>query len=111
MRDIARDLNLPPSTVHYNLKRLEEEGFIARSSSGYVVRNPVKLEGYLVLGKLLVPRLLIYGLFFTGVFTGTLIYSLSAGFTSERILLLVILVIASALFYIEAFCTRRKTLV
>jgi DNA-binding Lrp family transcriptional regulator len=111
VRDIARDLNLPPSTVHYNLKRLEEEGFIARSSSGYVVRNPVKLEGYLVLGKLLVPRLLIYGLFFTGVFTGTLIYSLSAGFTSERILLLVILVIASALFYIEALCARRKTLV
>jgi DNA-binding Lrp family transcriptional regulator len=111
VRDIARDLNLPPSTVHYNLKRLEEAGCIVKSSSGYAVRNPVRVEGYVILGKLLIPRLLIYGLFFTGIFTGTLIYSLSTGFTGERLLLLAVLITASVLFYIEALNARRKILV
>ncbi len=44
VRDIARDLNLPPSTVHYNLKRLEELGYISRGSEGFIIRNPIKLE-------------------------------------------------------------------
>jgi hypothetical protein len=82
-----------------------------KSSSGYAVRNPVRVEGYVILGKLLIPRLLIYGLFFTGIFTGTLIYSLSTGFTGERLLLLAVLITASVLFYIEALNARRKILV
>ena len=108
VREIARDLRLSPSTVHYSLKRLEELGYVARSSSGYVVKKPVKLEGYVLLGRLLVPRLLVYGLFFSGVFTGVLIYTLTRGLTGERLLALVVSLIASTLFYYEAFRAWRR---
>jgi DNA-binding Lrp family transcriptional regulator len=110
VREIARDLRLSPSTVHYSLKRLEELGYVARSSSGYVVKKPVKLEGYVLLGRLLVPRLLVYGLFFSGVFTGVLIYTLTRGLTGERLLALVVSLTASTLFYYEAFRARSRVL-
>ncbi|MFZ8783660.1 MAG: helix-turn-helix transcriptional regulator [Desulfurococcaceae archaeon] len=110
VREIARDLRLSPSTVHYSLKRLEELGYVTRSSSGYVVKKPVKLEGYVLLGRLLVPRLLVYGLFFSGVFTGVLIYTLTRGLTGERLLALVVSLVASTLFYYEAFRAWRRVL-
>ena len=110
VREIARDLRLSPSTVHYSLKRLEELGYVARSSSGYVVKKPVKLEGYVLLGRLLVPRLLVYGLFFSGVFTGVLIYTLTRGLTGERLLALVVSLTASTLFYYEAFRAWSRVL-
>lgn len=110
VRDIARDLNLPPSTVHYNLKRLEELGYIAKGSEGYVIKNPIKLEDYILVGKLLIPRLLIYGLFFTGVFIGTLIYTVRSGLTADKLLTLLISLLATILFYFEALKTRRRAL-
>jgi DNA-binding Lrp family transcriptional regulator len=110
VREIARDLRLSPSTVHYSLKRLEELGYVTRSSSGYVVKKPVKLEGYVLLGRLLVPRLLVYGLFFSGVFTGVLIYTLTHELTGERLLALVVSLIASMLFYYEALKAWRRVL-
>jgi DNA-binding Lrp family transcriptional regulator len=110
VREIARDLRLSPSTVHYSLKRLEELGYVTRSSSGYVVKKPVKLEGYVLLGRLLVPRLLVYGLFFSGVFTGVLIYTLTRGLTGERLLALVVSLTASTLFYYEALRAWRRVL-
>jgi len=110
VRDIARDLNLPPSTVHYNLKRLEELGYIARSLEGYVVKNSIKLEDYILVGKLLIPRLLVYGLFFTGVFIGTLIYTVRTGLTADRLLILLVSLLATLLFYIEALRTRKRAL-
>jgi DNA-binding Lrp family transcriptional regulator len=87
VRDIARDLDLSPSTVHYNLKRLEELGYIEK------------------------PRLLIYGLFFTGVFMGTLIYTVLTELTADRLLTLLVSLIAATLFYLEAFKTRNERLV
>lgn len=110
VREIARDLRLSPSTVHYSLKRLEELGYVTRSSSGYVVKKQVKLEGYVLLGRLLVPRLLVYGLFFSGVFTGVLIYTLTRGLTGERLLALVVSLVASTLFYYEALRAWRRVL-
>ncbi len=110
VRDIARDLNLPVSTVHYNLKRLEELGYIAKSSEGYIVKNPIKLKDYILVGKLLIPRLLIYGLFFTGIFIGTLVYTVRTSLTADRLLLLLISLLATLIFYIEALRTHRRTL-
>lgn len=111
VRDIARDLDLSPSTVHYNLKRLEELGYIEKSINGYVVKNPVKLGEYIIVGRLIIPRLLIYGLFFTGVFMGTLIYTVLTELTADRLLTLLVSLIAATLFYLEAFKTRNERLV
>jgi len=111
VRDIARDLDLSPSTVHYNLKRLEELGYIEKSANGYVVKNPVKLGEYIIVGRLIIPRLLIYGLFFTGVFMGTLIYTVLTELTADRLLTLLVSLIAATLFYLEAFKTRNEGLV
>lgn len=111
VRDIARDLDLSPSTVHYNLKRLEELGYIEKSVNGYVVKNPVKLGEYIIVGRLIIPRLLIYGLFFTGVFMGTLIYTVLTELTADRLLTLLVSLIAATLFYLEAFKTRNERLV
>ena len=110
VRDIARDLKLPPSTVHYNLKRLEELGYVARGSEGYVAKKPARLEGYVVLGRLVVPRLLVYGLFFTGVSTGTLVYAAYTGFTADKALALVASLTAAVIFYAEALKASRKAL-
>jgi len=111
VRDIARDLDLSPSTVHYNLKRLEELGYIVKSINGYVVKNPVKLGDYIIVGRLIIPRLLIYGLFFTGIFAGTVIYTILTEFTADRLLTLLVSLVAAALFYLEALKTRRERLV
>jgi DNA-binding Lrp family transcriptional regulator len=111
VRDIARDLDLSPSTVHYNLKRLEELGYIEKSVNGYVVKNPVKLGEYIMVGRLIIPRLLIYGLFFTGVFMGTVTYTVLTELTADRLLTLLVSLIAATLFYLEAFRTRRERLV
>jgi len=108
VRDIARALELSPSTVHYNLKRLEELGYIARGRRGYIVRKPIRLRDYVILGRLVVPRLVIYGVFFTGVFTGTLVYSVLTGFNKDRSLVLVISLLAALLFYIEAYRVRVR---
>jgi DNA-binding Lrp family transcriptional regulator len=110
VRDIARDLDLSPSTVHYNLKRLEELGYIEKSANGYVVKNPVKLREYVIVGRLIIPRLLIYGLFFTGIFAGTVVYTILTEFTGDRLLTLLVSLIAAILFYLEAIKTREKTL-
>jgi DNA-binding transcriptional ArsR family regulator len=102
VREIARELKLSPSTVHYHLKRLEEMGYIEKTSNGYIVKKPIRLRSHVVLGKFVIPRLLIYGLFFTGVFVGTAIYIVQNGINSERLLLLIVSLVAAVVMYIEA---------
>jgi predicted transcriptional regulator len=79
VRELARDLNIPVSTVHYNLRKLEELGVISRSSDGYVVSRLIPLDGFVVVRKKLVPRLVIYALFFTGITLGELIVMITLG--------------------------------
>ncbi|MGC9149151.1 MAG: helix-turn-helix domain-containing protein [Sulfolobales archaeon] len=73
VREIARDLGMPVSTVHYNLKRLERIGLVKRVSDGYVIARIIKIRGYIVIGRYLIPRFFIYSLFFVGVVSGYLI--------------------------------------
>jgi len=111
VREIARELNLPPSTVHYNLKRLVELGYLERTPNGYSVKKPLKLTSHVILGKLVVPRFLLYGLFFAGVFTGTVIYTTLAGLNPDRLLLLVVSFLAALLMVTEVLVMRNKIIV
>jgi len=79
VREIARELKLPPSTVHYNLKKLEELGLIEREGNGYKVKNVVSPDELIPIGGRFVPKLVIYSFFFLGVFLGFVILSIADG--------------------------------
>ncbi|MEM4562283.1 MAG: winged helix-turn-helix domain-containing protein, partial [Desulfurococcaceae archaeon] len=36
VRDIARALSMPPSTVHYNLRKLESRKLVVKTIEGYI---------------------------------------------------------------------------
>lgn len=108
VRELARDLNIPVSTVHYNLRKLEELGVISRSSDGYVVSRLIPLDGFVVVRKKLVPRLVIYALFFTGITLGELIVMITLGVNIDRLLIIATSSIASVIFFIEGLVTKRR---
>lgn len=108
VREIARDLGLSPSTVHYNLRKLEEMGYVARTPEGYVIKKKADIGGLLIVGGRPVPRLLVYAMFFAGVSAGTLISLALGPAPLERYLLLASSSLASALFFAEAWAARRK---
>jgi len=108
VRELARDLNIPVSTVHYNLRKLEELGVISRSSDGYVVSRLIPLDGFVVVRKKLVPRLVIYALFFTGITLGELIVMITLGVNVDRLLIITTSSIASVIFFIEGLATKRR---
>lgn len=108
VRELARDLNIPVSTVHYNLRKLEELGVISKSSDGYVVSRLIPLDGFVVVRKKLVPRLVIYALFFTGITLGELIVMITLGVNIDRLLIITTSSIASVIFFIEGLVTKRR---
>jgi DNA-binding transcriptional ArsR family regulator len=69
-RDVMRDLTLSsPSVAYRHLQKLENLGLIEKDSYGqYVVREKINIKGYLWVGRNLVPRLIFYSFFFTGIF-------------------------------------------
>ncbi len=97
VREIARDLNIPVSTVHYNLKRLEKKGFIKRVDNGYVVDRIVKIRGFVIIGRFIMPRYIIYSLFFLGVLLGYSIRLLILGESINIDKLITIVTAAAAL--------------
>ncbi|MEM1864263.1 MAG: helix-turn-helix domain-containing protein [Desulfurococcaceae archaeon] len=107
VREIAKDLDLPTSTVHYNLKKLLNKGIVGRSIEGYFIKRHVNIEGFVIIGYKLVPRLLVYSAFFAGSTMGCVILILLYGLTLERLLLLLISSIAFSLMFIEGYLARK----
>jgi hypothetical protein len=68
-RDVMRDLRLSsPSVAYRNLQKLENLGLIEKDSYGqYAVREKINIKGHLWVGRNLVPRLIFYSFFFTGI--------------------------------------------
>ena len=109
VREIARGLSIPVSTTHYHLRRLEELGLVKPAREGYVVVRVMRLDGFILIGRRLVPRLVVYSLFFLGIAIGELIsMALFTTASFDRILVLVISLIASLLFLKEGIELRRK---
>lgn len=106
VRDISRDLDIPVSTVHYNLKKLESKRLIVKTIEGYVARRINPPSGFIVMGYKLVPRLLIYAGFFAGATIASIILLLLK-YSTERLILVLVSTIAFLLFLIEGLTTRR----
>ncbi|MEM1710047.1 MAG: hypothetical protein QW820_04050 [Sulfolobales archaeon] len=105
---MARDLNLPVSTVHYNLKRLESLGILSRSNNGYVVSRPIPLQGFFAIRNRLIPRMIIYSIFFLGFTIGSLTTIVTSGFSVDKLLAITVSSISSAIFFLEGLNMRRK---
>ncbi|MEM1680654.1 MAG: helix-turn-helix domain-containing protein [Sulfolobales archaeon] len=108
VRELARDLNLPVSTVHYNLKRLESLGILSRSNNGYVVSRPIPLQGFFAIRNRLIPRMIIYSIFFLGFTIGSLTTIVTSGFSVDKLLAITVSSISSAIFFLEGLNMRRK---
>ena len=106
VRELARSLGLPVSTVHYHLKRMEDEGLVKRSSDGYVVARLVVPPGYVLLAGRPFKRLAVYGAFFAGFSLGELYLCFVAGVTPERVMLAAVSALAAALFLFESRAGR-----
>lgn len=109
VRDIARNLNMPVSTVHYHIKKLEELDLIKPVGLGYTVKNPIPLEGYIIVARRMIPKLLIYSLFFLGAFLGELIIiAYRNWFNVDSILALIISFTAFITLFYEGVRLRTK---
>lgn len=109
VRDIARALDMPVSSVYYHLKRLEDLGIVGKRGDGYVIARIIHLEGYIFLGRKLMPRLVIYSLFFLGVSLSQAYMIIASKFvTPNELLLLILSTAAFALFFFEGLNMMSK---
>ncbi len=67
-REITRGLELSsPSVAYYHLKKLEELGLVKKDNNGYVAVPGLKIEGYILIGRKIVPRLILYSFMYLGL--------------------------------------------
>jgi DNA-binding transcriptional ArsR family regulator len=115
-REVMRGANLSsPSVAYRHLQKLEDLGLLEKNEEGrYIVKEKAKISGYLWIGRTLVPRLIFYSLFFTGILSAEIasiairyfIYEL----VPEMVLIYLTLItaIAMALFLIEGISLKKK---
>jgi len=116
-RDVMRGASLSSSSVAYrHLQILEDLGLLERNEEGrYIFKERAKISGYLWLGKTLVPRLIFYSLFFTGLLGAELVSIgvryFSYGVVPDMLFLYLtgITAIALALFLAEGLLLKRNS--
>jgi len=77
--DIAKKLNLNKSTVQYHLDKLKHMGLIEETTDGILVKELIPvgtLKAYIAIMGRLVPRNLIYAIFFVSALLVTLLGNL-----------------------------------
>ena len=70
-RDVIRNLPLSSSSVAFrHLQKLEALGLLQKNEYGeYTLKEKAGIQGHVWIGRNLVPRLLVYSLFFVGLLT------------------------------------------
>ena len=115
-REVMRGANLSsPSVAYRHLQKLEDLGLLEKNEEGrYIVKEKAKISGYLWLGRTLVPRLIFYSLFFTGILSAEIasiaIRYFVYGLVPEMVLIYLTLItaISMALFLIEGISLHKK---
>ncbi len=109
VRDIARNLDIPVSTAHYHIRKLEELDLIKPVGLGYKIKNPTPIEGYMIIARRMIPKLLIYSFFFLGAFLGELlIIAYRKWLNVDSILALIISFTAFIALFYEGVKLRAK---
>ncbi|MCW4005450.1 MAG: hypothetical protein NWF04_02465 [Candidatus Bathyarchaeota archaeon] len=115
-REVMRANNLSsPSVAYWHLQKLEACGLLEKNGYGeYIVKEKVNISGHLWIGRNLVPRLMCYSLFFSGV-VGTELVIIASQFFLHGVLPSIDLIylaatnaIATVLFLSEGLQLRRK---
>ncbi len=114
-RDLMRGANLSsPSVAYRNLQKLMDLGLVVKDEYGnYVVKEKIGMNGYVWIGKTLIPSFAIFGFIFIGILIAEiaiLIPHLLFGSPIQESfwLLTVITVVSAAIFLFEALRFRKK---
>jgi len=107
VREVQRSLRLSnPSLAQYHLNKLKELGLLKENDGEYEILNEVKVDimrDFLRFGTFLVPRFVMYAVFFT-VFT-VYLGNISVGIYGNAPIVIwftILLALASAVFWYEA---------
>ncbi len=106
IREIARDLGMPVSTVHYAVKKLMKTGIVKKTDNGYIVDKIIDIDGYIALYRKYIPLSFVYAAFFTGISIGETIVAFLNGLNPDRILVVLVSLIATIIFIHDGI---RKT--
>ena len=114
-RDVMRGANLSsPSVAYRNLQKLVDLGLVVKDEYGdYVVKRKIGFNGYVWLGKSLVPRFIVFGLVFIGVLIAEVVILVphllvSASVEGSFWLLTVVTVVSMLIFLVEGLRFRKK---
>jgi hypothetical protein len=114
-RDLMRGANLSsPSVAYRNLQKLTDLGLVVKDEYGnYVVKEKVGMKGYVWVGKTLMPSFAIFGFIFVGVLITEVVILIphllaNASIQISYWLLMIVTVVALALFLLETFRFRLK---
>ena len=115
-RDVMKGTNLSsPSVAYRHLQKLEDSGFLQKNEFGeYKANRKGQVNGYVWLGRRLLPKLWLYSLVFTSILAVE-IFVLILHFRVETYefkvffgLLILITGLALAVFTLEGFLQKRR---
>jgi DNA-binding transcriptional ArsR family regulator len=115
-RDVTRGANLSsPSVAHRHLQKLEDLGLIERNLYGdYMLKEKTAVNGYVWVGRNLVPRLLFYSFFFMGALAAEItiltlgLFGLGLTPDVSFLYLTVMTAVAMTLFLLEGTTLNKK---
>ncbi len=110
-REITRALNLSsPSIAHYHLRKLEELGLVKKTPDGYIAVPGVRIEGYITIGRRILPKLKFYALVYTGLLIielmGLVLTVMNKQLPKPELLILIIITLITITIFAKE--SRRK---
>jgi hypothetical protein len=115
-RDVTRGAYLSSTSVaHRHLQKLEDLGLIEKNPYGdYILKEKTSINGYVWVGRNLVPRLMFYSFFFMGAFSAEITIILLAYLVGSVVIetsflfLTGMTALAMILFLVEGISLRKK---
>jgi ABC-type multidrug transport system fused ATPase/permease subunit len=116
-RDVMKGANLSsPSVAYRHLQKLEDMGYLQKNKYGeYVTKNKAHVRGFIWIGNHMQPKMQVYALVFVSIlFVELVVFALHYSvenymFKVFFILLILVTVLALAVFTIEALLHHKRT--
>jgi predicted DNA-binding transcriptional regulator len=106
VREVQRELHFSSSSLaQYHLAKLVDLGLLTENGGEYFLADQIKvdvLKDFLKFGTLIVPRFVFYAVFFTIISAFFAYVAVAGPFSELNILFVVLLCVASGLFWYEA---------